>query len=123
MTAATTAKSEVEDAQRELAKQREASGEPAPEARFFMPVGDKWMPKIDVDTLPKDPEEMADVVRKWIYGDKAPTRSTPVTPASALAPAAQGPAASTSTKTTSSSLSSSVVTEDGPRKSFKSSFV
>lgn len=113
MTAATNAKSEVEDAQRELARQREASGEPAPEARFFMPVGDKWMPKIDVDTLPTDPEEMADVVRKWIYGDKAPTPSTPVTPASALAPAGQSPTASTTSNTTASS----VVTEAGPRES------
>lgn len=50
MAAASIAKSEVEDAQRELAKKREANGESAPEPRFFMPAGEKWMPKIGVDT-------------------------------------------------------------------------
>lgn len=50
MHGATAAKSAVEDHQRELARQREASGAKAPESRFFMHVeGDKWMPKIDVD--------------------------------------------------------------------------
>ena len=50
MHGATAAKSAVEDRQRELAKQRDAKGESAPEARFFVHVeGDRWMPKIGVD--------------------------------------------------------------------------
>lgn len=48
-TAAQAAKSEVEELQRELRSQRETKGEPAPESRFFKPVGDKWMPRLDVD--------------------------------------------------------------------------
>lgn len=50
MHGATAAKTAVEDRQRELAKQREASGQKAPPSRFFQLVdGDKWMPKIGVD--------------------------------------------------------------------------
>lgn len=50
MHAATTAKTNVEDHQRELVKRREASGEAAPESRYFKHVpGDKWMPRLDVD--------------------------------------------------------------------------
>ncbi|KAK4689514.1 hypothetical protein P7C73_g599, partial [Tremellales sp. Uapishka_1] len=76
MVAATTAKSAVEDHQRDLVRQREATGAPAPDARFFVHVaGDKWMPKIGVDTLPKDPAEMEEKVRKWIFGDKSPQKS------------------------------------------------
>ena len=49
MHGATAAKSAVEDRQRELARQREASGE-TPKARYFNHVeGDRWMPKLDVD--------------------------------------------------------------------------
>jgi len=49
MHGATAAKSAVEDRQRELAKQREASGEVA-KPRFFKHVeGDRWMPQLDVD--------------------------------------------------------------------------
>ncbi|OWT39054.1 oxysterol-binding protein family [Cryptococcus neoformans] len=73
MHGATAAKSAVEDRQRELARRRESAGEPAHEQRFFKHVaGDKWMPKLDVDNLPKDRNEMEDVVRKWIFGDKNP---------------------------------------------------
>lgn len=51
MIAATTAKTAVEDRQRELAKQRETSGKSVPEPRFFKhEAGDKWMPRIGVDT-------------------------------------------------------------------------
>jgi hypothetical protein len=50
MHGATAAKSAVEDRQRELAKRREAAGE-VPSSRFFKHVeGDRWMPKLDVDT-------------------------------------------------------------------------
>jgi hypothetical protein len=49
MDAAGAAKGKVEDAQREKARAREASGA-IHQLRFFMPVGDKFMPKIGVDT-------------------------------------------------------------------------
>ncbi|WVW85678.1 hypothetical protein I302_107716 [Kwoniella bestiolae CBS 10118] len=76
MHGATAAKTAVEDRQRELAKKREASGE-VPESRFFKHVsGDRWMPKLDVDNLPKDRQEMEDKVRQWIFGDKSPSQST-----------------------------------------------
>ncbi|WVN90231.1 uncharacterized protein L203_105467 [Cryptococcus depauperatus CBS 7841] len=79
MHAATAAKSTVEDHQRELAKKREASGEAAWDQRFFKQVpGDKWMPKLNIDSLPKDPEEMTVVVRKWIFGDKNPLDYTDI---------------------------------------------
>ncbi|EIW67303.1 hypothetical protein TREMEDRAFT_40458 [Tremella mesenterica DSM 1558] len=74
MYGATAAKTAVEDKQRELAKKREVAGESLPPSRFFTHVeGDKWMPKIGVDTLPKDPIEMEEAVRKWIFGDHSPT--------------------------------------------------
>jgi hypothetical protein len=51
MHGATAAKSAVEDRQRELARKREMSGESAPPSRFFVHVeGDRWMPKIGVDS-------------------------------------------------------------------------
>ncbi|WWC63210.1 uncharacterized protein I303_105810 [Kwoniella dejecticola CBS 10117] len=76
MHGATAAKTTVEDRQRDLAKKREASGE-VPESRFFKHVsGDRWMPKLDVDNLPKDRQEMEDKVRQWIFGDKSPTTSS-----------------------------------------------
>ncbi|KAL7418696.1 Oxysterol-binding protein OBPa [Cryptotrichosporon argae] len=70
--AAQAAKSEVEEHQRELVRVREAKAESAPESRFFRPAaGDKWMPKLDVDNLPKDVAEAEEAVRKFIFGDKA----------------------------------------------------
>ncbi|WWC90766.1 uncharacterized protein L201_005703 [Kwoniella dendrophila CBS 6074] len=75
MHGATAAKTAVEDRQRELARNRESSGE-VPQSRFFKHVsGDRWMPKLDVDNLPKDRQEMEDKVRQWIFGDKSPTQS------------------------------------------------
>jgi len=48
MDAATDAKAKVEDGQRELARRREASGQ-THKTRFFQPVGDKWMPKLNLE--------------------------------------------------------------------------
>ncbi|WVR07464.1 hypothetical protein IAU60_004506 [Kwoniella sp. DSM 27419] len=73
MHGATAAKTAVEDHQRELVRKREAAGEGPPESKYFKHVsGDRWMPKIDVDNLPSDRQEMEDAVRKWIFGDKSP---------------------------------------------------
>ncbi|KLT38849.1 hypothetical protein CC85DRAFT_289140 [Cutaneotrichosporon oleaginosum] len=72
MNAAQAAKSAVEDRQRELRQQRAERGEPAPTPRFFVPVGDKFMPKLDVDKLPKDVDELEAVVRNFIFGDRVP---------------------------------------------------
>ncbi|KAK1927070.1 hypothetical protein DB88DRAFT_476587 [Papiliotrema laurentii] len=75
MHGATAAKTAVEDRQRELVKQREATGSPPPPSRFFEHVeGDRWMPKIGVDSLPKDRDEMERRVSEWIFGDKSPTK-------------------------------------------------
>lgn len=49
MNAAQAAKTEVEEHQRHLRAERERKGEPAPEPRFFKPVGEKWFPKLDID--------------------------------------------------------------------------
>lgn len=49
MNAAQAAKTAVEERQRELRSKREANGEAAPESRFFKAVGEKWMPRMDVD--------------------------------------------------------------------------
>jgi hypothetical protein len=48
MDAATDAKAKVEDGQREMARRREASGQ-THQTRFFQPVGDKWMPKLNLE--------------------------------------------------------------------------
>lgn len=70
--AAQAAKSEVEDAQRQLRAEREAKGEPAPEPRFFKQVGDRWYPKLDIDHLPQDRQELEDVVRQFIFDGRVP---------------------------------------------------
>ncbi|BEJ17883.1 hypothetical protein CspHIS471_0701510 [Cutaneotrichosporon sp. HIS471] len=72
MIAAQTAKSAVEDRQRELRQRRAERGEPAPTPRFFVPVGDKFMPKLDVDKLPKNVDELEALVRNFIFGDRVP---------------------------------------------------
>lgn len=72
MNAAQVAKSTVEDRQRTLRQLRADSGAPAPTSRFFVPVGEKWMPKLDVDKLPKNVDELESAVRNFIFGDKVP---------------------------------------------------
>lgn len=76
MNAAQAAKSEVEDAQRQLRADREAKGEPAPQPRFFTQVGDKWYPKMDVDNLPQDRNELETLVRQFIFDGRVPGPST-----------------------------------------------
>jgi hypothetical protein len=49
MESATAEKSKIEDAQRERARHREASGA-RHQPRFFDAVGEKYMPSIDVDS-------------------------------------------------------------------------
>lgn len=89
MEAAGIAKGKVEDAQRERVKAREASGE-THKLRFFMPMGEKFMPIIDIDrwetfepstcpklntrsrySLPKDPDEMVEQIKAWIFAGPA----------------------------------------------------
>lgn len=48
MYAATEEKTKIEEYQRELARQREATGEQH-QMRFFKAVGQKFMPKLDID--------------------------------------------------------------------------
>jgi len=63
MEQATVAKTAVEDAQRDLRKKRDESGEiHAP--RFFEIVNGRWMPKLDVST---DPESATRAVKEWIF--------------------------------------------------------
>ncbi|RSH88673.1 hypothetical protein EHS25_002900 [Saitozyma podzolica] len=80
MHGATAAKTAVEDRQRGLVKQREAAGQSAPEPKFFKNVEGtdgcpSWM--WTNTSLPKDPIEMEDKVRKWIFGDNPPKRPAP----------------------------------------------
>ncbi|KDQ54974.1 hypothetical protein JAAARDRAFT_38086 [Jaapia argillacea MUCL 33604] len=63
MDTATTAKSAVEDAQRELRRKREESGEKHV-ARFFQEHGGRWIPKFAV---PDDPQVAVVEVQKWIW--------------------------------------------------------
>lgn len=49
MESATAEKSKIEDAQRERARYREASGA-RHQSRFFDAVGEKYMPNIDIDS-------------------------------------------------------------------------
>lgn len=76
MNAAQAAKSEVEDAQRQLRADREAKGEPAPQPRFFTQVGDKWFPKLDIDNLPQNRDELETLVRQFIFDGRVPGPST-----------------------------------------------
>lgn len=76
MNAAQAAKSEVEDAQRQLRADREAKGEPAPQPRFFTQVGDKWFPKMDIDNLPQNRDELETLVRQFIFDGRVPGPST-----------------------------------------------
>ncbi|ORY35465.1 hypothetical protein BCR39DRAFT_509863 [Naematelia encephala] len=101
MHGATAAKSAVEDRQRELAKKREATGD-FPETRFFKHVaGDRWNAKLDIDSLPKDPLEMEDAVKKWIFGDNVPQPGGSSQRASISTPA---PPTSTTTEDSASSV-------------------
>jgi len=69
MEAATEAKSAVEDAQREMRRKMEESGQKhAP--RFFQLRGGRWEPKLSV---PEDPETAIDTVQKWIWPAEATT--------------------------------------------------
>nr|XP_019011409.1 oxysterol-binding protein family [Kwoniella pini CBS 10737]OCF50190.1 oxysterol-binding protein family [Kwoniella pini CBS 10737] len=110
MHGATAAKTTVEDRQRELAKKREASGE-VPDSRFFKHVsGDRWMPKLDVDNLPKDRQEMEDKVRQWIFGDKSPKTSSGSTVTSPNAPTSRKSSVPESFHSSTSSVPSSPTT-------------
>lgn len=88
MNAANAAKTAVEDRQRALRQERAESGAPAPTSRFFVPVGEKWMPKLDVDKLPKDVDELEAAVRNFIFGNLVPGPPPPGSePSTSSAPA------------------------------------
>jgi len=63
MEAATTAKAEVEDTQRDLAREREAKGI-THQQRFFELRDGLWQAKIK---MLDDPDEMVAAVEKWIW--------------------------------------------------------
>lgn len=92
--AATDAKSAIEEAQRESARQREAKGETF-KPRFFKPSGKggEWRPDFRLPT--GSPQEQLDAVRQFVYGsDAEPPKagsgsrgpSTPASPATVTAP-------------------------------------
>jgi len=68
MEAATEAKTAVEDAQRELRRKREESGEQHV-PRFFELRDGRWVPKLIV---PNDPHAAIATVRHWIWSDTTP---------------------------------------------------
>lgn len=76
MDAATEAKAKVEDGQREMARRRESSGQ-THQQRFFQPVGDKWMPKLNLDQLSKDPAELLRAVKEFIFADSSTAQQPP----------------------------------------------
>lgn len=63
MEQATVAKSAVEDAQRDLRKKMEESGE-VHTPRFFEILDGRWLPKLNV---PIDPEGATRAVQEWIF--------------------------------------------------------
>jgi len=63
MEQATVAKTAVEDAQRDLRKKRDESGE-VHTARFFEVVNRRWLPKLNI---PTDPEGATRAVQEWIF--------------------------------------------------------
>lgn len=74
MHGATAEKNVVEERQRELARKREAEGTGYKQRFFRSAGGNKWMPRLDIENLPKDPKEMERVVKEFIFGDKAPQK-------------------------------------------------
>ncbi|TNY21181.1 hypothetical protein DMC30DRAFT_212636 [Rhodotorula diobovata] len=111
--AATDAKTEIEDAQREQARERDARGEQW-RPRFFKPSGKagEWRP---VFSLPQgDKASQREAVREWIYGSD-PEPSLPgagggarTAPAAApAAPNSTAPLDTSSTSTTSSAAAAS----------------
>ncbi|KAJ7585702.1 hypothetical protein C8J56DRAFT_948709 [Mycena floridula] len=64
MEAATTAKSAVEDAQRESRRLLEESGSKHTPRWFELQDG-RWVPKV---SIPEDPEEATKVVSEWLFG-------------------------------------------------------
>jgi len=80
MEAATEAKAEVEDSQREIARKREASGEKH-HPRFFEQRDGLWLAKL---ALPPNPEDQIKVVQAWIW--PAPSSTSPTSPPSSPRP-------------------------------------
>ncbi|KAF8665102.1 hypothetical protein AX16_000569 [Volvariella volvacea WC 439] len=95
MEAATTAKTAVEDAQRE---RRRVMGEKGQEhaARFFHQVDGHWVPKFQI---PKDPQEAVVAVQQWIWGQAYDPSRFVQLPGSPLSPAAAYAAAHKSSST------------------------
>lgn len=95
MDAATDAKTEVENAQREAARKREETGAKHVPRFFELNKKGQWVPKI-VDEIPADPQAAVNYVQEWIWPKQPTGASTPtqskVTPSSTSAPATQAPA-------------------------------
>ncbi|GAA5840418.1 hypothetical protein JCM9279_007320 [Rhodotorula babjevae] len=88
--AATDAKTEIEDAQREAAREREAKGEQwAP--RFFKPTGKggEWRPAFSLSQ--GDKASQREAVRNWIYGSDPEPPTPGSRPSSTPASAATSP--------------------------------
>ncbi|POY71660.1 hypothetical protein BMF94_5355 [Rhodotorula taiwanensis] len=97
--AATEEKSAIEEAQREAARKREASGE-AFQARFFKPTGKggEWRP--DFQLPAGDSKVQLEAVRQFVYGDDAEppkagsaANSATSSPTTSTAPLAAAPVA------------------------------
>lgn len=82
MEIATNEKAKLEDAQRELAKKRESTGQHH-QPRFFKAVGDKFMPKLNLDQLSTDREQLARAVKEFMFahGPSSPVVPSPTSPA------------------------------------------
>lgn len=101
MDAATDAKAEVENAQREAARKREESGMKHVPRFFEINKKGQWVPKI-VDTVPADPQAAVKYVQEWIWPGRStapatPTQSKVVPPPNAAPATNEAPGAVSST--------------------------
>lgn len=100
MDAATDAKAEVENAQREAARKREETGAKHVPRFFELNKKGQWVPKI-VDRIPADPQAAVNYVQEWIW-PKQPTAPSTPTQSNIRSPSTPAPATQTSTGAVSS---------------------
>ncbi|CAE6401552.1 unnamed protein product [Rhizoctonia solani] len=91
MEAATDAKSEVENAQREAARKREETGAKHVPRFFEQNKAGQWVPKIlGANGIPSDPEAAVKFVQEWIWPKKTPTQPSTPSKVASKAPATTG---------------------------------
>lgn len=108
--AATDAKSAIEEAQREAARQRDASGETF-KPRFFKPTGKngEWRP--DFKLPAGDPKTQVEAARQFVYGsDAEPPRAGSAGTSGSASPSAAPPPSSSTTTTAAAATATTAPT-------------